>query len=48
VSLTEEPGLPKTRPGLEGELRESNELYRLLAEHSTDMISRHTPEGVYT
>jgi PAS domain S-box-containing protein len=28
--------------------RESEELYRLLAEHSTDMISKHTPEGVYT
>src|SRR3712207_774384 len=46
VSLTEEPGLPKTR--LEGELREGDELYRLLAEHSTDMISKHTPSGVYT
>src|SRR5919202_5322619 len=44
VSLTEEPG----RTGLEGKLRESDELYRLLAEHSTDMISKHTPEGVYT
>ena len=31
-----------------GMLRESEELYRLLAEHSTDMISKHTPEGVYT
>jgi PAS domain S-box-containing protein len=48
VSLTEEPGLPRTRPGLGGKLRESDELYRLLAEHSTDMISKHTPEGVYT
>jgi PAS domain S-box-containing protein len=48
LSLTEEPGMPRTRLGLEGELRESNELYRLLAEHSTDMISKHTPEGVYT
>jgi PAS domain S-box-containing protein len=27
---------------------ESEELYRLLAENSTDMISKHTPEGVYT
>jgi PAS domain S-box-containing protein len=26
---------------------ESEELYRLLAENSTDMISKHTPEGVY-
>ena len=48
MSLTEEPGLPRTRPGLGGKLRESDELYRLLAEHSTDMISKHTPEGVYT
>jgi PAS domain S-box-containing protein len=28
--------------------RESEELYRLLAQHSTDMISKHSPEGVYT
>src|SRR5215208_1448548 len=48
VSLTEEPRMPRTRLGLEGELRESDELYRLLAEHSSDMISKHTPEGVYT
>lgn len=26
----------------------NEELYRLIAEHSTDMISKHTPEGVYT
>ncbi|CAN5795349.1 hypothetical protein BH23ACT11_BH23ACT11_10650 [soil metagenome] len=29
-------------------LRESEALYRLLAETSTDIISKHTPEGVYT
>jgi PAS domain S-box-containing protein len=28
--------------------RKSEELYRLLAENSTEVISRHTPEGVYT
>jgi diguanylate cyclase (GGDEF)-like protein/PAS domain S-box-containing protein len=28
-------------------LETSESEYRLLAEHSTDMISRHTPEGVY-
>src|SRR3712207_6166105 len=44
----EEPGTSRTRLGLEETLRESYELYRLLAEHSTDMISKHTPEGVYT
>src|SRR5215211_5385826 len=48
VSLIEEPGMSRTRLGLEGELRESDQLYRLLAEHSTDMISKHTPEVVYT
>ena len=26
----------------------AEELYRLLAENSTDMISKHTSEGVYT
>ena len=29
-------------------LQESEELSRLLAENSTDLISKHTPEGVYT
>ena len=28
--------------------RESEELYRLLAEYSTEIVSKHTPEGVYT
>ena len=48
MSLIEEPGAARTRAAPEGELRESTELYRLLAEHSTDMISKHTPSGVYT
>jgi PAS domain-containing protein len=49
VSLTEEPGTSRTRRlGPEEMLGESAELYRLLAEHSTDMISKHTPEGFYT
>ena len=48
MSLTEEPGAARSRAAPEGELRESTELYRLLAEHSTDMISKHTPSGVYT
>ncbi|MGB3681197.1 MAG: PAS domain S-box protein [Rubrobacteraceae bacterium] len=29
-------------------MRESEKLYRLIAENSTDMISKHTLEGVYT
>ena len=48
MSLIEEPGAARTGVAPEGELRESTELYRLLAEHSTDMISKHTPSGVYT
>jgi PAS domain S-box-containing protein len=44
VSLTEEPGKTHRREAPHG----SEELYRLLAEHSTDMISKHTPSGVYT
>ncbi|MFP4528912.1 MAG: hypothetical protein ACLFQX_10200, partial [Candidatus Kapaibacterium sp.] len=28
-------------------LRASEEHYRLMAGNSTDMISRHTPEGIY-
>jgi PAS domain S-box-containing protein len=49
LSLTEEPGTPRTRrPGVKERPHESDELYRLLAEHSTDMISKHTPSGVYT
>ena len=46
MSLTGEPRAPRTRrPGVKQRLHESDELYRLLAEHSTDMISKHTPEG---
>jgi PAS domain S-box-containing protein len=32
---------------VEAELRESEQRYRLIAEHSTDMISKHTLEGIY-
>ncbi|MBD2484542.1 PAS domain S-box protein [Planktothrix sp. FACHB-1365] len=28
-------------------IRQSEQLYRLMADHSTDLISRHTPQGVY-
>jgi hypothetical protein len=45
VSLTEEPKVPKT--GRREVPHESKELYRLPAERSTDMISKHTPWGVY-
>jgi len=35
------------RAEAESQMRESEERYRWLAEHSTDMISCHDPEGVY-
>jgi hypothetical protein len=45
VSLTEEPKVPKT--GRREAPHESKELYRLPAERSADMLSKHTPWGVY-
>lgn len=35
------------RRAVEAALSESERQYRLLAEHATDMISRHSPEGTY-
>ncbi|MBA3472499.1 MAG: PAS domain S-box protein, partial [Rubrobacter sp.] len=36
------------RKRAEEELKKREELYRLIADNSTDMISKHTPEGIYT
>ena len=36
------------RKRTEEELKVREELYRLITDNSTDMISKHTPEGVYT
>ncbi|MBV9453558.1 MAG: PAS domain S-box protein [Rubrobacter sp.] len=36
------------RKKVEEALRESEELYRMITDNSTDIISKHTPEGVYT
>lgn len=36
------------RKSSEERLRRSEEMYRLITENSTDMISKHSPEGIYT